>query len=700
MNEQVTGLIQEYYPYQFEYFENIDWEVLRYVRVLGRRGRGRTGTYNQCYIMADTETSKKPYTTPIYNEGKEIRRTTENHVVAWTVSVRAWGINLLTAWGRRPSDMVETLERIHNTMGGDYTFIFFHNLSYDWQFLRKFMFSAWGIPKAQLNTKSHYPINIEFENHILIRDSLILAQRSLDKWARDMDVPHKKAVGKWDYDKIRNQNEQFTPEELEYIEHDTLAGAECLEATAISLHKDVYTLPYTATGIPREQVQKIGAEHNGKDRFLKIAPDYEVYLLMEFLYHGGYTHANRYAVGFVLDDIKCYDFVSSYPFCMLARKYPIEKFIRVQEDLTLDYIILQSEDYAYILCLKMVQPELKTWLEPMPVLQASKCYHLINPVFDNGRVLCADYAEIWITEQDLYLIMQQYKFTDVRCCMIYTARKDYLPRWFSDYVFACYEDKCKLKNGDPVLYSIAKAKLNSLYGMCVQRAIRDNVVENYETGEYESEEKRTEEEYTRYLNNFKTILPYQWGVWVTAYAERNLFELGKCCKDWIYSDTDSVYGSGWDPEALARYNEKCKQDLLANGYGAVDLDGKQFWLGIAELDKECAEFKVLGAKRYAYRDGSGLHITVAGVPKSGVKCLDDDITNFRTGFVFNGSRTGKLQHSYFYVDEIYTDPDGNETGDSINLEPCDYLLSAVEIDPDYIEEEGAEYFGTEEDRLL
>ena len=73
-----------------------------------------------------------------------------------------------------------------------------------------------------------------------------------------------------------------------------------------------------------------------------------------------------------------------------------------------------------------------------------------------------------------------------------------------------------------------------------------------------------------------------------------------------------------------------------------------------------------------------MHITVAGVPKKGVECLHDDISNFTVGMVFDGETTGKLMHSYIYVDDIeYID--GLEIGDSIDLNPCDYLLDSVQV---------------------
>ena len=66
---------------------------------------------------------------------------------------------------------------------------------------------------------------------------------------------------------------------------------------------------------------------------------------------------------------------------------------------------------------------------------------------------------------------------------------------------------------------------------------------------------------------------------------------------------------------------------------------------------------------------------MSGVPKkAGAKCLNDDIENFRQGFVFSGEITGKLTHMYQYVDDIYTNEYGDLIADSVNLVPCDYLL--------------------------
>lgn len=656
--------------YSFEKWDQYDYSQLHIVKTIKRVIKKGTEAYNNAVMMLDTETSKKSK-----KDGEA------NHIVAFTISIRYKHENLCTLYGHRPTELIECLNRIFKAFTGDHTIIYVHNLSYDWVFIRKYLFEAYGTPTKQLNTKSHYPIRIEFNNGLILRDSLILSQKSLDKWAKDMRVEHLKASGKWDYDKIRSQSDEFTADELEYIEHDTLAGVECIDALAEQLHHRLYAMPYTATGIVREEARKIGKVYHAHDEFQKITPDFNVYLMLEQCFHGGFTHANRYMINeLITDPVRCYDFKSSYPYVMLTEKYPMRRFKPYKKLCTIEDLLKQSYKYGFITKLIMVKPRLKDELNPMPVLQYSKLIRSINTINDNGRVLCAGYVEIYVTEVTLKLIAEQYTYEKAICIENYYSKKEYLPRWFTDYIFKLFTDKCELDGVDPLNYMLSKAKLNSCYGMCVQKAIQDDIEELYHVNEYQTTSNYTEENYEKYRESRARFLPFQWGVWVTEYAMNNLHTLGALCDTWVYSDTDSVFGIGFNDTAIEAYNEACRKKLTDNGYGSVEVDDKVFTLGVAELDKECIEFKTLGAKRYTYRSAydNELHITVAGVPKKGVNCLQNNISYFQKGFLFDGITTGKKQHTYIYADEPYIDENGNETADSVDLSACDYLLDDIE----------------------
>lgn len=658
------------YPYKLIYWDDYDYgELSKITWILSRRHTDNIHV-NDCYIMCDTETSKKD------------NGTDHNHVVAWTLSIRYAHVNIVTLWGRKPSDLCSVINFIMLNLHGDQTILYFHNLSYDWQFIRRFIFRQFGYPEKELNTKPHYPVCLTWSNGLVLKDSLILAQRSLDKWAKDYDVEHQKASGKWDYAKIRTQYEDFTQDELEYIEHDTLAGVECLDAMLTALNKNVATAPYTATGIPREGVRKAGKKARARDIFKRYVMTYEDYIMCEKVFHGGYTHADRHQIGYVNEAV-CYDFASSYPYIILTHKLPMGKFF-FMENKSPDYILRNSDDYAFMFKFIMIRPRLKDDSIPMPALQFSKSVKTINAIQDNGRILCADYCAIYLNETSLKIIRSMYDWDGAICTEVRAASKGYLPDYIRKYIFELFEVKTKLKGGDPVLYALAKAKLNSCYGMMVQKCIKQNITEDFQTGEYITAADDPEELYEKYVKNHNSILLFQWGTWVTSYAMKNLYDLGECVAVdgiWLYSDTDSCYATKWNMDKLNAYNDKCKELTRLAGFGPVEHNGREYWMGVAELDGTYSEYKALGAKRYCCRDAETgkLKITVAGVPKSGVQCLDDNIDNFRRGCIFSGAVTGKLTHSYIYVDDIYIDEKGNETGDSIDLTPCDYLLDDIKI---------------------
>lgn len=735
--EKKREYFKKYNPYCMRFWSEYDYTTLKNIIARKKAGRGDNGTYNDIIIMCDTETSKTKVNTIYYedtvvtdkNGYASVIKTkkynpVENYVVAWTISLRSFDYNLVTLYGNTPDEFCQCIKRLQESLPGDETFYYFHNLAYDYVFLRKFLFKYFGHPDKQLNTKPHYPIYLKWGNHgITIKDSLILAQRKLEKWAEDLDVEHKKAVEtwidkdgnvhkKWDYDKIRTQREVFTRHELDYIEHDTLAGVECIDATMKALNKRIYSMPYTATGIPREECRKIAKKNGGRQSFLSMVLSYEQYIQATRCYHGGYTHANRYKIDKLILNVICHDFSSSYPYCMLSERYPAEKWSQY-EDCDIDDILSMSDKYAFMFKLTLVGSEerplqLKDKFNPMPALQSSKCVEKINPIEDNGRIIKADYVEIYLTDVDAQIIKDTYTWDKHICTEVIYSRKDYLPRWFTDYVYKLYSDKCTLKNGDPVLYAIAKAKLNSLYGMCVQKCLKDNMVEDFVTGEYKKEppinqktgeEMTPEEEYQKYIDNENSFLNYSWGVYVTSYAMKNLFELSKCCVKelpdgttencFVYSDTDSIYATYWNEEKLKEYNEKCVAKLRANGYEPVKFDCETYIPGVAEFDGAYSEFKVLGAKRYCCRysddkrnkekNRGKLKITVAGVPKSGVSLLSDNINNFTSSFIFSGEGTGKLTHHYIFKDDIETLDNGIVVGDSVDLTPCDYLLSSINV---------------------
>lgn len=668
--------------------KDYNYNDLNVIGVKKTRKHKEDKTYNNAVIMSDIETSKQRENTFYFDtKGKKKYNTVINYIVAWSTSIRYNGENLCTIYGNTPEEYIEHLQTLLSTLKGDYTVIYFHNLAYDWVFLRKFLIRAFGEPVRQLQTKPHYPILLEFECGLILKDSLILSQKKLEKWADDLQVEHRKAVGSWEYNKIRTQHENFTPDEILYICNDTLAGVECLDLTIkLTNSISVYYLPYTCTGIIRKIIKKEGEKYRAHNRFMRMCMTFPEYTVALNTFHGGYVHANRFYVDMLIEGvIECYDETSAYPFAMLTEKYPMEKFSSLS-DKPISFILENSSEYAFMFKLVLMDVNLKSSCV-MPYLQFSKCVKYSNVCTDNGRILAADYIEIYITEIDLEIINNQYNFRYQKCTDIHVAQKDFLPRWFTDIVYKLFYNKTTMKDSDALNYQIEKGKLNSCYGMSVQKSIRDNIIENFITGDISIENRFNEDEYNKYIENRSSVLPYQWGIWVTAYACRNLFTIGSFCETWLYSDTDSVYGINFDKEKLAAYNKQCIEKLALNSYYPVEYKGKEYNLGVAELDGTYTEFKTMGAKRYVCRiDKDTIKLTVAGVPKkTGAKCLNNDLNNFKRGFIFEGEKTNKLTHVYNYVDDIFVD-NGIVIGDYIDLYPCDYELDICKIDDYYTDD--------------
>ena len=104
--------------------------------------------------------------------------------------------------------------------------------------------------------------------------------------------------------------------------------------------------------------------------------------------------------------------------------------------------------------------------------------------YDNGRVLSAEYLEIYVTEQDYITICNNYTWSDMEVARVWRCKKDYLPRPFMEYILELYANKTELKDiaGKEDLYLQSKQYINSMYGMCVTALIQSDV--KYDGGEW------------------------------------------------------------------------------------------------------------------------------------------------------------------------------------------------------------------------
>src|SRR5690606_2668565 len=194
--------------------------------------------------------------------------------------------------------------------------------------------------------------------------------------------------------------------------------------------------------------------------------------------------------------------------------------------------------------------------------------------------------------------------------------------------------------------------------------VRDKIIY---TDDWEIEQVDKEKEIEKYNNKWTRFLFYPWGVWVTAYARRNLW-LGilELKDDYVYSDTDSIKFLNYEKHKtfFDKYNKWIveKQKLTLKYYNIDERllypknkKGEVKLCGIWDFEGKYTRFKTLGAKRYLYEKDGELYLTVAGLSKrNGIEYMKEKC-NYDNGKVFEmfddnlyvpADRTGKNTHTY------------------------------------------------------
>lgn len=585
--------------------------------------------------------------------------------------------------------------------------VYVHNLGYEFQFMRKY-FNWVNV----FSSSERKPIKALTDLGIEFKDSYILSGYSLANTAKNLSKHTiKKLTGDLDYSLIRTHETPLTESEIGYCINDIQIILAYINEQ-IEIYGNISQIPNTNTGRVRKFVrdncfyrlpngEKGGFRQYGKySKVMKdITLDNETYKQLKRAFMGGFTHANANYTGKVLTDVTSIDFTSSYPSVMLSEKFPMSRFkpVNITSIKNLEKILSR---HAVIFDVKFIN--IKPRIKQETYLSESKCRNVINPVINNGRIYSADSITTTLTEIDYAIMKQCYTWDDIAVSNVKYAIKNYLPKSIIFSVLDLYQKKTELKDvqGMEVEYLLSKGMLNSIYGMTVTDIVKPLVT--YQT-EWGAETLNLTDEINKYNESKNRFLFYPWGVWVTAYARRNLWSgILATGNDYIYSDTDSLkilnyekhkpYIEHFDNQIINKMVEMCEYydfdlDLLA----PVTKEGKEKIIGIWDLDGHYKRFKTLGAKRYLYEDDSGkLHLTVAGLSKqNGVKYMleQSENDNLKVFDMFNddlfipSDRTGKMTHTYIDHEQEYfvTDYLGNETlvktETGVHLENCEFTLS-------------------------
>lgn len=637
-----------------------------------------------------------------YNEEKVA------HMYIWAIQI---GFNNDVLYGRTWEELKYLLENVKDIMGLDdknRLIIYVHNLSYEFQFMRKHF--TWGNVFAVDERK---PIKALTNLGIEFRDSLILSGLNLELTAKNL-IKHdiKKLKGDLDYKLIRHSKTPLTKQEFEYVENDVKIIT-CYIDEQLDRYEKITKIPLTNTGRVREFVKNkclfTNSNHsksNGKKfsdyhkLMTNLKLDVEDYKMLRNGFMGGYTHANAFKTGKLLTNVSSIDFTSSYPAVMLSETFPMSEPKDVNPKSEKEFNeYLKTHNVLFTAEFTNIEA---TFIYDNYISQ-SKCFHIENATINNGRVFNAKKIRMILTELDYEIIKNTYKWDSMKLGKVKVFKTNYLPKPIIDSVLELYQDKTELKGveGKESEYLLSKGMLNSIYGMTVTDIIKDSTLYDSINHEWGVDEVDVFKEIDQYNNKKTRFLYYAWGVWVTAYARRNLWTgILSIGKDYVYSDTDSIKFENYDKHVdyINHYNKQLNKKLMLMAK-TYSIDPKMFKpknrqgiskpIGVWDYEGTYNHFKTLGAKRYMHSKDGDVEITIAGLSKqNGVHYLkensesvEDVFKQFNTNMYIPKDSTGKNTHTYIDTPKQYAVKDylGNysevTSQSSVHLESVEFTLS-------------------------
>ena len=643
------------------------------------------------------------------------------------------------AWGRTPSDLMSALRRIEEvnklSTDGVHCVVYIHNASYDLAYLAQYFFREYGTEDFKmLATSNHHYITFE-SGPWIVRCSYKLSNRSLAKWGRDLGIKDKKKSGLIDYNRRRYQDTKLTRDDWLYMFYDCLALEECVLEEMRIEGDNLNRIPLTSTGYVRRDARVYFAkDRKNRERFQKTRLDRRTYGDCRMSFSGGLTHGNRFYAGkTVRGTIRHRDFRSDYPTQIrVSDRCPVGKWTLIYEwepglSFSWEEVDDLAKDHAVLVSVIVENMELRKGVT-LPYAQESKFTLAAHTDFravvvDNGRLIkTRGRTTVTLSEIDWCILRKQYTMTTT-IIAVRAAKCGRYPQYLQDvtdeYYRGKYEYKQRIKDlnkqGAPeeeireaeASLAKAKARLNSVYGMCATDVVRLSYNMDPETGEWTHTEL-TAQVIEDGLNDFykkrSSFMSYQHGIYVTALARAELMEYVEIIgyENFLYADTDSIfYISTPEIEEKIEQRNKEKYDHAISIGAYIEVDGKKItYDAFDDEGEDIVAFRFLHAKAYAYETSDGeLHCTIAGVAHRDAKGYTREkelgsIDELADGKVFR--RTGSTTVVYVEHEPKVLDIDGHRietAGAAVLLPTTKTIHDALHRDEDIYYEEVDENHG-------
>lgn len=596
-----------------------------------------------------------------------------------------FGIEDDVYYGREFMDFDKVLKQLSDK---DVTkVIYVHNLSYEMAFLINILVNNNYHVSNMISRDIHKPISFHIDElNIEFRCSYMLTNMSLANSAREYTDIEKLDTLDYD-DHVRTPLSPLTDQELMYCEYDI----RCLTGVIrhfLGKYEHMSCIPPTLTAIARTELRK-RVDYYYVRHMQQLVSSVNIRLIEWACFSGGYTHTNILRAMKIWKYITCMDIASSYPYTICCERLPVGKFHRCPK-----YKFNCDPNFGYIAKIRFNGVHHKYYNHYM---QVSKCIDPVDLVNDNGRVVSIASCDMWLTNIDFDIIIRCYDVDDYEVLDCYDCYLEYLDERVIKYVLELYGNKTKLKGIKDMeaIYKQSKSVINSLYGISVQNVLKQS--SDFVNNEWIRKAFSREfvaDKLEDQKHSMSNLFPYAVGVFITAYSRKHLMECVLYSRafdrDVCYCDTDSIKYLGNYDYIFEAYNKGVirKYKKVIQKYKSITLDdfmptdpkGNKHPIGFYEFDGSYEEAVFMGAKKYAYRENGELHLTLAGVSKSGVTALNNDLRNFKKGLVFDYDHSGKLTHSY--LDNMTeADVDGYHTSLSygVVLYPTTYTLGTTDI---------------------
>ena len=501
--------------------------------------------------------------------------------------------------------------------------LYFHNLKFDGEYIFNYLLNNdYKCIKDKKDredktfttlisdTGQFYSIEIFFEtknkkhiNKVTIYDSLKILNFSVDKIAKDFNLPIRKL--EIDYHAKREIGHILTEEEIDYIKNDVEIMARALEF--------MFNENLKKMTIGSDALNNYKEMNTNFSKYFPLLP-YQIDLDIRRSYKGGFTYLNEVykeketGSGIVLD------VNSLYPSVMKYEKLPFGEPLYFEGE--------YKEDKLYSLYIQTFSCSFELKEGKIPSIQIKNNLSFVpNEYVKSSK---GDIVTLTLTNVDLKLFFENYNVYDLTYHSGWKFKG--IKGLFTQYIDYWSEKKINAKKEkNNVLYIISKLMLNSLYG---KFGLNPNVQGKYP---YLNEEGIVK--YKMYPKEIRDSIYIPVASFITSYARNKTIRTSQAIKDYtiknynkdyyIYSDTDSIHLLDIDENILKSF---------------VDID--DYKLGAWKIESKFIKGKYIRQKCYielGYDDK--LNVTVAGLPKKLGKYITFE--NFNKGLQILASDTEK-----------------------------------------------------------